>query len=84
MGYVGICGTDVHLYKNGGFGSYVIKSPMVLGHEASATIAELGPGVKGLKVGQYYKFIYRHIAYKNIYNFSKSLFYRCKDLLVVV
>ena len=48
---VGICGSDVHYYTHGAIGKFVVKAPMVLGHEASGTIVELGSNVKNLKVG---------------------------------
>ena len=48
---VGICGSDVHYYTHGGIGSRIVNSPMVLGHEASGTIVEVGAGVHGLRVG---------------------------------
>ena len=48
---VGICGSDVHYYEHGHIGPYVVKEPMVLGHEASGTIIEKGAGVKHLDVG---------------------------------
>jgi D-xylulose reductase len=48
---VGICGSDVHYFKHGKIGPFVVKEPMVLGHEASGTIIETGSGVKNLKVG---------------------------------
>ena len=48
---VGICGSDVHYYTHGRIGSFVVNSPMVLGHEAAGTIVEVGPEVKSLKVG---------------------------------
>lgn len=47
----GICGSDLHYYNHGGFGPVRIKEPMVLGHEVSGRIAELGPEVRGLTVG---------------------------------
>jgi D-xylulose reductase len=31
---VGVCGSDVHYYTHGRIGSFIAKSPMVLGHEA--------------------------------------------------
>ena len=31
--YGGICGSDLHYYQHGGFGTVRIKEPMVLGHE---------------------------------------------------
>ena len=48
---VGVCGSDVHYYEHGKIGPYVVKEPMVLGHEAAGTITEVGPRVKHLKVG---------------------------------
>ena len=48
---VGICGSDVHYYTHGRIGPFVVNEPMVLGHEASGTVVEVGPGVTGLKVG---------------------------------
>lgn len=48
---VGICGSDVHYYQHGVIGPFVVKEPMVLGHEASGIIIEVGKGVKHLKVG---------------------------------
>jgi D-xylulose reductase len=46
---VGICGSDVHYYTHGKIGNFVVKEPMVLGHEASGTIIEVGKNVKSLK-----------------------------------
>jgi D-xylulose reductase len=48
---VGICGSDVHYYQYGRIGPFVVKKPMVLGHEASGTIIETGGNVTNLKVG---------------------------------
>ncbi len=48
---VGICGSDVHYYTHGRIGDFVVNAPMVLGHEASGTIIEVGADVRGLKVG---------------------------------
>lgn len=48
----GICGSDLHYYNHGGFGTVRLKQPMILGHEVSATVAKLGPGVTGLETGK--------------------------------
>ncbi|MFN4171605.1 MAG: L-idonate 5-dehydrogenase [Pseudorhodobacter sp.] len=48
----GVCGSDLHYFHNGGFGAVRLKEPMILGHEVSAHVVELGAGVKGLEVGQ--------------------------------
>jgi D-xylulose reductase len=47
----GICGSDVHYLVEGRIGDFVVKSPMVLGHESSGIVAKVGPKVKQLKVG---------------------------------
>ena len=49
---VGICGSDLHYYREGGTGEATIEDPLILGHEFSAEVSELGPGVEGLTVGQ--------------------------------
>ena len=43
----GICGTDIHIYNS----EYVIDPPATLGHEFSGVVAETGPGVSRVKVG---------------------------------
>jgi L-idonate 5-dehydrogenase len=48
----GICGSDLHYYRHGGFGTIVLKEPMVLGHEVAGEVAALGAGVTRLAVGQ--------------------------------
>ena len=48
---VGVCGSDVHYYTHGRIGPYVVREPMVLGHEAAGTVVEVGAEVAGLKVG---------------------------------
>jgi D-xylulose reductase len=48
---VGVCGSDVHYYTHGRIGPFVVNAPMVLGHEASGTVVEVGEGVSHLKVG---------------------------------
>lgn len=48
---VGVCGSDVHYYTHGAIGSYVVRAPMVLGHEAAGTVVETGANVGTFKVG---------------------------------
>ena len=48
----GVCGSDLHYYNHGGFGTVRLREPMILGHEVSAYVEALGPGVEGLKTGQ--------------------------------
>ena len=51
VGYVGICGSDVHYFETGAIGDFVVKPPFVLGHEAAGTVVALGEGVDSLKIG---------------------------------
>ncbi len=48
---VGICGSDVHYYTHGRIADFVVRAPMILGHEASGTVIETGDLVTTLKVG---------------------------------
>jgi D-xylulose reductase len=48
---VGVCGSDVHYYTHGRIGPFVVDRPMVLGHEASGRVVEVGAEVKNLSVG---------------------------------
>ncbi len=48
----GICGSDLHYFNHGGFGTITLKQPMILGHEVSGHITKLGSGVSGFTVGQ--------------------------------
>lgn len=47
----GVCGSDLHYFHNGGFGPVTLKQPMVLGHEVSGHVTELGKNVSNLQVG---------------------------------
>ena len=47
----GICGSDLHYYNHGGFGTVRIREPMILGHEVAGTVKALGEGVSNFAVG---------------------------------
>lgn len=49
VAYCGICGTDVHIYHGAMDGR--VKTPQVIGHEMSGTVAEVGAGVTDLRPG---------------------------------
>ena len=48
----GICGSDLHYYGQGHCGPSVAESPFILGHEFSGEVADIGPGVSNVKIGQ--------------------------------
>lgn len=43
--HVGLCGSDVHYWRDGRIGDAVVEFPYVVGHEVSGRIEALGPGV---------------------------------------
>ncbi|KAI5919194.1 GroES-like protein [Camillea tinctor] len=49
--YTGICGSDVHYWDHGAIGHFVVRDPMVLGHESAGTVVEVGSEVETLKPG---------------------------------
>ena len=49
---VGVCGSDTHYFQEGRIGSFVVESPLVLGHEASGRIEAVGDGVDPALLGQ--------------------------------
>ena len=51
VGFGGICGSDLHYFHHGGFGTVRIKRPMVLGHEVAGTVRAVGPGVTAVQPG---------------------------------
>ncbi len=38
MDSVGICGSDVHYWTHGAIAHFVVKEPMVIGHEAAGVV----------------------------------------------
>src|SRR6478672_2691707 len=49
---VGVCGSDTHYYRHGRVGSFVVRQPLVLGHEAAGTIVGVGAGVHRSRIGE--------------------------------
>lgn len=47
----GICGSDLHYYNHGGFGTIRVREPMILGHEVAGTVRALGQGISTLAIG---------------------------------
>ena len=48
---VGICGSDMHNYGEGGIGGAACQYPQVLGHEPSGVVVKAGAGVTGFSPG---------------------------------
>lgn len=48
---VGVCGSDIHYFKHGHIGDFVVEKPLILGHESAGEIVEVGGEVKNWKIG---------------------------------
>ena len=51
LGAGGICGSDLHYFLHGRIGNFLIREPLIPGHEISGTVAGVGPGVTRVKEG---------------------------------
>jgi len=51
IGVGGICGSDLHYFRHGGFGVVRLKEPMVLGHEIAGVVEAIGADVRRVKPG---------------------------------
>ena len=49
---VGVCGSDVHYYEHGRIGSFVVREPLILGHEPSGVVVALGEGATRHEIGE--------------------------------
>lgn len=49
---VGVCGSDVHYFAHGRIGQFVVRDPMILGHEAAGVVEAVGEGVAHLRPGE--------------------------------
>lgn len=47
----GLCGSDLHYYNHGRNGNFVLKAPLVLGHEASGVVTAVPDSGSDLTVG---------------------------------
>ncbi|MEM6641824.1 MAG: zinc-binding dehydrogenase [Bacteroidota bacterium] len=76
VGFCGVCGTDVHIYH--GVMDARVKPPQTVGHEASATVAEIGEGVTNVKVGD--KVAVRPLKFGAPHPFDKGFAHVGKNL----
>jgi len=51
VGATGLCGSDIHYYKEGRIGDQVVQYPFAIGHEGAGTVVEAGPAVRRLRPG---------------------------------
>lgn len=53
FGAGGICGSDMHYFRHGRTGDFVVETPLILGHEVAGEVVEIGgdAATPGLRVG---------------------------------
>lgn len=68
VAYCGVCGTDVHIFH--GVMDQRIQPPQIVGHEASAVVAEVGEGVTNVQVGD--KVAIRPLRFGDPHPFDKG------------
>ena len=50
---VGVCGSDVHYYVSGRIGRYVVREPLILGHECAGEVVSIGQNVHHVDIGDH-------------------------------
>ncbi|KSA12276.1 MAG: alcohol dehydrogenase catalytic domain-containing protein [Maribacter dokdonensis] len=76
VAYVGVCGTDVHIYH--GMMDKRVNIPETIGHEMSGTIDAIGEGVSGFKVGD--KIVVRPLDDRKVKSSDKGFNHICEEL----
>ena len=51
VAFGGICGSDMHYFHRGAVGDFALRQPMVLGHEISGVVTEVGSNIDDISVG---------------------------------
>jgi len=49
--HVGVCGSDLHFYKEGRLANWELDGPLALGHEPGGIVSAIGEGVEGFEIG---------------------------------
>jgi L-iditol 2-dehydrogenase len=52
IGMVGVCGSDIHLFRHGRIGGLDAAYPFIAGHECMGTVEDAGPGVDRSLIGR--------------------------------
>ncbi|GHB75022.1 zinc-dependent alcohol dehydrogenase [Persicitalea jodogahamensis] len=76
VAYVGVCGTDVHIYH--GMMDKRVKTPLTIGHEMSGVVDAVGEGVSGFHIGE--KVVVRPLDHRGQKPSDKGISHICEDL----
>jgi len=76
VAYVGVCGTDVHIYH--GMMDKRVNIPVTIGHEMSGVIDAIGQGVSGYAIGD--KIVVRPLDDRKVKASDKGFNHICEEL----
>lgn len=76
VAYVGVCGTDVHIYH--GMMDKRVNIPETIGHEMSGVIDAIGEGVTGFEIGE--KVVVRPLDDRKVKPSDKGFNHICEEL----
>jgi len=76
VAYVGVCGTDVHIYH--GMMDKRVDIPLTIGHEMSGIIDAVGSAVTGFSIGE--KVVVRPLDDRKVKPSDKGFNHICEDL----
>jgi (R,R)-butanediol dehydrogenase/meso-butanediol dehydrogenase/diacetyl reductase len=76
VAYCGLCGTDLHIAH--GSMDHRVRPPQVIGHEMAGTVAEVGTGVTGLRLGD--KVVVRPLDSRGQTAADKGISHICRNL----
>ena len=87
MDSVGICGSDVHYWTHGAIGDFIVKAPMVLGHEAAGIVEKVGANVSHLQVRNIITTLwisYLFFTLRQGFQLTKILVKKCKNFRLYI
>lgn len=79
VAYCGICGTDMHIFH--GAMDARVGDPQILGHEVSATVAEVGEGVTSVNIGE--RVAIRPLSFGEPANFDRGFSHVGKNVKII-
>ena len=77
-----ICGSDLHLYFWDEFAAQRVRTPLVIGHEVTGEVVELGPNVEGVHIGDVVS-VETHIACGHCYQCRTGNAHICENLKIL-
>jgi len=77
-----ICGTDVHIWEWNEWAAGRIRPPLVFGHEFAGKVVALGPGARGVKLGDHVS-AETHVICGECYQCRTGQGHICRDCSII-